>query len=65
MRGRPFERKIVTAERDAEIARLRGAGLTYQQIADRLGVSKQTAHEGFKRALRDTVREATPGSGRS
>ena len=54
-----FERTPETAQRDAEIARLRGAGMSYQQIGDRLGVSKQTAHEGFKRALRDIVREPT------
>ena len=54
-----FERTLETAERDAEIARLRGTGMTYQQIGDRLGVSKQTAYEGFRRALKDIVREPT------
>ena len=54
-----FERTPETAQRDAEIARLRGTGMTYQQIGDRLGVSKQSAHEGFRRALRDAVRQPT------
>jgi hypothetical protein len=54
-----FERTPETAQRDAEIASLRGTGMTYQQIADRLGVSKQSAHEGFRRALRDAVRQPT------
>ena len=54
-----FERTLAIAQRDAEIARLRGTGLTYAQIGERVGISKQNAHEGFKRALRDTVREPT------
>lgn len=55
-RGR-FDRDPNTARRDAEAARLRGRGWTYQRIADELGVSKQTAYDAVQRALRDTLEE--------
>jgi hypothetical protein len=52
-----FDRDPETAKRDAEAARLRGRGLTYQRIADELGVSKQTAYDAVQRALEDTLAE--------
>lgn len=47
-----YERDIDTAERDAEAARLRADGRTYQQIADELGFSdRSNAHKAVQRAL--------------
>jgi AraC-like DNA-binding protein len=47
-----YERDIDTAERDAEAARLRARGRTYQQIADELGFSdKSNAHKAVQRTL--------------
>jgi len=47
-----------TAERDAEAARLRVQGRTYQQIADALGLShRDLARRAVERALTDVVRE--------
>jgi transcriptional regulator of nitric oxide reductase len=43
--------------RDAAAAELRGAGLSYDAIAKRLGVSKSNAWEAVQRAFRDTLRE--------
>ena len=54
-----FVRTVNTAERDAEAARLRARGYSYQQIADELGwSSKGDAHHAVKRVLADTVKEA-------
>lgn len=52
-----FERSIFTAKRDAEAARLRARSMTYQQIGDALGVTKQSAFAMVKRALSDTLKE--------
>ncbi|MGH3381352.1 MAG: helix-turn-helix domain-containing protein [Actinoallomurus sp.] len=52
-----FDRDPETAKRDAEAARLRGRGWTFQRIADELGVSKQTAYDAVQRALADTLTE--------
>lgn len=52
-----FTRTADQAERDAEACRLRADGLTYQQIADRLGISRGSAHEAVQRAIADIVRE--------
>lgn len=52
-----YDRDPETAVRDAECARLRARSLTYQQIADQLGITKASAHEAVKRALRDTLEE--------
>lgn len=52
-------RSVDTAERDAEAARLRTRGYTYQQIADELDwVSRGDAYRAVQRVLADTVREA-------
>ncbi|MFI8865332.1 hypothetical protein ACIGNW_00215 [Streptomyces sp. NPDC053707] len=52
-------RTLTTAERDAEAARLRARGYTYQQIAEELGWSnKGDAHHAVKRVLTETVKEA-------
>jgi hypothetical protein len=40
-----------TAERDAQILALKRQDLSFQQIADQLGISRATAHRGFHRAL--------------
>lgn len=40
-----------TAERDAQILALKRQDLSFQQIADRLGISRAAAHRGFHRAL--------------
>lgn len=52
-----FDRDPETAKRDAEAARLRGRGWSYQRIANELGVSKGTAYEAVRRALNDTLTE--------
>ena len=43
---------------DTEALRLRSKGLTYQKVADSLGVSKSTAHERVQRALAAIPKEA-------
>ena len=53
-----FARTLETAERDGEIARLRSTGMSFADIGAQFGISRQAAHQGFKRALADTVREA-------
>lgn len=53
-----YTRNINTAERDAEAARLRSQGLTYPEIAERLGWRhKGDAHNAVTRALKAVVRE--------
>ena len=53
-----FERTLETAERDAEVCRLRATGIGFPEIGRRLGMSRQGAHAAHKRALREVVREA-------
>ncbi|MDV9194326.1 hypothetical protein [Streptomyces sp. Wh19] len=54
-----FVRTLSTAEREAEAARLRSLGWTYQRIADELGwANKGDAHHAVQKVLRDTVQEA-------
>ncbi|MGV9579740.1 hypothetical protein ACWDRZ_24110 [Streptomyces sp. NPDC003509] len=54
-----YFRTLSDAQRDAEAARLRARGLTYQQIADELGwTSRGDAHHAVQRALEATVKEA-------
>lgn len=54
-----FVRTLTTAEREAEAARLRSRGLTYQQIADEVGYKHRAdAHNAVKAVLQATVREA-------
>jgi len=54
-----YIRTLSDAQRDAEAARLRARGLTYQQIADELGwTSRGDAHHAVQRALEATVKEA-------
>ena len=52
-----FERTLETARRDAWVAELRAGGLTYAQIAARVGLSKQAVHAGHRRAVRGVMRE--------
>ena len=52
-----YDRDPDVAARDAEACRLRAQNLSYQQIADRLGIPKTAAYESVQRALADTVRE--------
>lgn len=52
-----YTRSIETAQRDAEAARLRARGWSYQRIADEMGLSQSAAHEAVQRALRETVEE--------
>ena len=54
-----FARTLETAERDGEIARLRSTGMSFADIGAQFGISRQAAHQGFKRALAETVREAS------
>jgi hypothetical protein len=54
-----FERVIGTAESDAEAATLRAQGLTYRQIADRLGyVTESGAYKAVDRALTAACRDS-------
>jgi hypothetical protein len=52
-----FDRDPKTVARDAQAAGLRAQSKTYQQIADELGISKQSAYEAVHRALADTLEE--------
>lgn len=50
---------VESAERDAEAARLRARGMSYQRIATALGYeNKGTAWHAVNRVLKDTVQEA-------
>lgn len=42
---------LARAEQDAQIVELKRQDLTFQQIAERLGISRAAAHRGFHRAL--------------
>lgn len=54
-----FVRDLTTAQRDAEAARLRSAGHSYQHIADVLEYADRgSAHHGVQRVLKETVQEA-------
>lgn len=46
---------LTSAETDAEVVRLKRAGLTFEQIGAKLGVTKQVVHRRFQRAVR-TIR---------
>lgn len=52
-----YVRTTDTAERDADAARLRTRGLTYDEIGLELGITKSTAQKACQRALADIVRE--------
>ncbi|MGW0587444.1 hypothetical protein [Streptosporangium sp. NPDC002607] len=53
-----YARDPDVAARDAQACRLRAQNLTYQQIADQLGLaSKSSAYEAVQRALKETVAE--------
>lgn len=53
-----FTRTLSTAQREAEAARLRSRGWSYQRIADEVGYSnKGDAHHAVQKVLRDTVQE--------
>lgn len=52
-----YERSITTAERDAQAAKLRAEGWTFQQIADEIGFpDKSQAHKAVRRALNDVIK---------
>ncbi len=54
-----FVGSLTTAQRDAEAARFRTQGWTYQRIADYLGFKQRAdAYNAVKRVLDATVREA-------
>lgn len=54
-----YIRTLTAAARDAEAARLRGQGWSYQRIADELGwTNKGDAHHAVQRVLQETVQEA-------
>lgn len=52
-----FTRSPETVARDAEAARMRSRSMTYQQIGDALGVSRQAAHQMVQRAMAETLAE--------
>jgi hypothetical protein len=54
---RGLQRNPETAVRDQEAARLRSTGMTYQQIADKLEVSKPAAYKMVMRAIADVDKE--------
>jgi hypothetical protein len=57
--GGRFERSMDTVRRDAEAAELRAQKLTYQQIADQLGIgTKGGAYRAVQRAKADVARPA-------
>ena len=54
-----YIRTVHGAERDAEAARLRAQGWSYQRIANELGwTNKGDAHHAVQRILQETVQEA-------
>src|SRR5690606_14603556 len=55
-RGR-FTRSVETAQRDAVIAEMKSRRMSYQQIADELGIARSTAHEAYQRVLERTIAE--------
>lgn len=55
-RGR-FTRSVETAQRDAVIAEMKSRRMSYQQIADELGIARSTAHEAYQRVLERTIEE--------
>lgn len=52
-----FIRSLDGAERDAEAARLRTRGLSYDAIGEQLGLDKGNAYRAVQRALQATVQE--------
>lgn len=52
-----FVRSLAGAERDAEAARLRSRGLSYEAIGRELGLDKGNAYKAVQRALDSVVRE--------
>lgn len=40
-----------SAEKDAEVVRLKSTGMTFEQIGKQLGVTKQVVHRRFQRAV--------------
>ena len=54
--------RVQSAERRAEILRLRKQKLSLQEIADRVGIAKQSVHEHIQAALRtygEEIKELT------
>lgn len=52
-----FRRSKAEVEHDAAAAELRGQGLSYKAIGQRMGCSQGTAHARVHRAFRDTLAE--------
>lgn len=52
-----YTRDPATVEQDAQAATLRKKGLSYQQIAQKLGIPRSSAFDAVQRALADTIRE--------
>ena len=52
-----FARTIETAERDAELARMKARGLSYRQIAAAVGLEVSAVHGAVQRAIEATIRE--------
>src|SRR5690242_18534546 len=50
-RGGRWLESPITADLDAEACRLRGRGLTFQQIADQMGEAIATAHDRVTRGM--------------
>lgn len=52
-----FTRNPETAKRDAEAASMRSRSMTYQQIADALGINKASAYAAVQRAMAEILTE--------
>ena len=52
-----FTRSPETAQRDQHAADMRSRGMTYNQIGESLGMTRQSAHEAVKRAINDIPKE--------
>jgi DNA-directed RNA polymerase specialized sigma24 family protein len=47
-------------EERATVIRMHARGLSFRQIGDALGISRQAAHQVFHRGIRDLQRPSTP-----
>lgn len=52
-----FARTIETAERDAEMARMKARGLSYRQISAAVGLEVSAVHAAVQRAIEATIRQ--------
>jgi predicted transcriptional regulator len=53
MRDQTSANKMATSERRKKAIELRKAGYTYQEIGEKLGITKQAAHKHIKKLLQD------------